>query len=145
MYKFRELNDKDDCTNYSNLLNQLTECSINKSEFKSFVNRLDNNHIIIVAYSALKNNIVGTGTLIVENKLTHNCGKVGHIEDVVIDKNHKGKSLGSKLLAHLKDISIKKGCYKTILNCNDKLCPFYEKNGFVKHSIQMRIDHKYIC
>jgi len=141
MYNFRELNKTDNYKIYSNLLNQLSECNINKSQFQSFINNLDDNHIVIIVYSTLDNYIVGSGTLTIENKLIHNCGKVGHIEDIIIDKNHKGKSLGSKLIEYLKNISIQKGCYKTILNCDDKLCPFYEKNGFIKHSIQMRIDH----
>ena len=85
MYNFRELNNTDDYKIYSNLLNQLSECNINKSQFQSFINNLDDNHIVIIVYSTLDNYIVGSGTLTIENKLIHNCGKVGHIEDIIID------------------------------------------------------------
>src|SRR4029079_1269714 len=31
-------------------------------------------------------------------------------------------------------------CYKVILDCNEKVMEFYEKMGFRKHAIMMRID-----
>jgi len=33
------------------------------------------------------------------------------------------------------------GCYKTILDCDDKVRPFYEGLGFKRHSNCMRFDH----
>jgi glucosamine-phosphate N-acetyltransferase len=33
------------------------------------------------------------------------------------------------------------GCYKTILDCDDKVKPFYERLGFKRHSNGMRFDH----
>ena len=34
------------------------------------------------------------------------------------------------------------GCYKCILECKDELVGFYEKLGFRRHDVGMRIDFK---
>lgn len=38
--------------------------------------------------------VVAAGTLLVERKFIHGCGKVGHIEDVVVSHALRGHSLG---------------------------------------------------
>ena len=40
--------------------------------------------------------IVGTGTLLIERKVIHSCGLVGHIEDVVVHSDYRGLSLGKR-------------------------------------------------
>ena len=42
--------------------------------------------------------IVGSITVLIEEKLIHNFGKVAHIEDVVVDESMRGFGLGKKLL-----------------------------------------------
>lgn len=97
------------------------------------------NHIIAVAITDGK--VVGSTTLLIEPKFIHNGGLVGHIEDVVVDKNYQKKGIGEKLVVYLLDIAKSKGCYKTILDCDDMVKPFYEKIGFKKTSNCMRFDH----
>ena len=97
------------------------------------------NHIIHVA--ELDGKIVGSTTLLIEQKFIHEGGFVGHIEDVVVNKKFEGRGIGMKLVLSLLDVSKKKKCYKTILNCEDKLIPFYEKIGFKQKSTEMRFDH----
>ena len=97
------------------------------------------NHIIHVA--ELNGKIVGSTTLLIEQKFIHEGGFVGHIEDVVVNKEFEGRGIGMKLVLSLLDIAKEKKCYKTILNCEDKLIPFYEKIGFKQKSIEMRFDH----
>ena len=87
------------------------------------------NHIIHVA--ELNGKIVGSTTLLIEQKFIHEGGFVGHIEDVVVNKEFEGRGIGMKLVLSLLDIAKEKKCYKTILNCEDKLIPFYEKIGSV--------------
>ena len=43
--------------------------------------------------------IVGTATAAVERKFIHSCGKVAHIEDVVVDSTYRGKKLGQRSVA----------------------------------------------
>ena len=97
------------------------------------------NHIIHVA--ELNGKIVGSTTLLIEQKFIHEGGLVGHIEDVVVNKEFEGHGIGMKLVLSLLDVAKEKKCYKTILNCEDKLLPFYEKIGFKQKSTEMRFDH----
>ena len=97
------------------------------------------NHIVHVA--ELDGKIVGSTTLLIEQKFIHEGGFVGHIEDVVVKKEFEGQGIGMKLVLSLLDVANEKKCYKTILNCEDKLIPFYEKIGFKQKSNEMRFDH----
>tara|TARA_Y100000389_G_scaffold171984_1_gene180059 strand:- start:19946 stop:20371 length:426 start_codon:yes stop_codon:yes gene_type:complete len=135
---FRHIKSSDYYKDYLLLLEQLTiveKEKINYEQFKIFVNSLSNNHIIIVIED--NNKIIGTGTLLIENKVIHNMGSVGHIEDIIIHNNYRKQGLGKKLIDELINISIKANCYKTILDCSEKNSNFYQKSGFTKKEIQM--------
>ena len=110
---------------------------INVDKFIEFIVNIPKNHEIYV----LQNNteIIGCGTLIIEQKLIHNFGKVGHIEDVFIRKEHRGNNYSEIIMNYLKHIAKKRGCYKVILDCSDNLKPIYEKCGFTSKNIQMSV------
>ena len=42
----------------------------------------------------------------------HNLGLVGHIEDIVVNKDQQGKKLGLRIIEALDYIADKVGCYK---------------------------------
>ena len=44
------------------------------------------------------------------------------------------------MIEELIKIAKENECYKVILDCNEKVMDFYEKTGFRKHAIMMRID-----
>ena len=96
-------------------------------------------HIIQVA--EIDGKIVGSATLLIEQKFIHNAGRVGHIEDVVVSKEFEGRGIGIKLVTSLLEIANIRNCYKTILDCKDELIPFYERIGFKQESNQMRYNH----
>lgn len=98
------------------------------------------NHIIIVAEELESRKIIGTATLLVEQKFIHNGGKVGHIEDVATRKGFEGRGIGREMIHKLTEISKEYGCYKIILDCDANVVKFYEKLGFVKKAITMRLD-----
>jgi glucosamine-phosphate N-acetyltransferase len=97
------------------------------------------NHIIHIA--EYNGKIVGSTTLLIEQKFIHEGGKVGHIEDVVVSKEFEGKSIGMLLVTSLLTKAQTMNCYKTILDCKDELIPFYERVGFKQESNQMRYNH----
>ena len=99
----------------------------------------DENHIIHVA--EMDGMVVGSTTLLIEQKFIHKGGLVGHIEDVVVKKEFEGQGIGMKLVKSLLDVAKQKNCYKTILNCKDNLRPFYAKMGFKPATNEMRFDH----
>lgn len=100
----------------------------------------DQNYIIIVAEDLESSEIIGTATLLIEQKFIHNGGKVGHIEDVVTRKGFEGRGVGRKIVEKLIQIANECGCYKIILDCDANVVKFYEKMGFVKKAITMRLD-----
>jgi glucosamine-phosphate N-acetyltransferase len=98
------------------------------------------NHIIIVAEDLESSKIIGTATLLIEQKFIHNGGRVGHIEDVATRKGFEGRGVGREMIHKLTEISNEHGCYKIILDCDPNVVKFYEKLGFVKKAITMRRD-----
>jgi glucosamine-phosphate N-acetyltransferase len=137
---FRNIHNNDINKNILNILNQLSPTThISKNKFYQFLKSLNNLHQIIVIEDTLNNKIIGIGSILIEQKIIHNMGKVAHIEDIVIDKNYRKMSLGTKLIKKLKKIAINNKCYKIILNCNEKLIKYYEKQGFIPKNIQMAI------
>ena len=137
----RELEEKDLTKGFLNTLDTLQKTSITEDKaleiFKKI--KLNPEHIIIIA--EIKGKIVGSITLLIEPKFIHQGGLVGHIEDVVINKNFQNKKIGEKIIKHVLEIAKNRGCYKTILDCSDKVKPFYEKLGFKQHSNELRFNH----
>jgi glucosamine-phosphate N-acetyltransferase len=137
--KFRTLQSSDYSINYFKLLEQLTivnVSSITSNSFRTFVESLSNSHQIIVVENDDKQ-IVASGTIFIESKIIHGLGKVGHIEDIVVDKRIRGSGVGKALLLHLSNIAKTENCYKVILNCKQSNCAFYEKCGFEQHECEM--------
>ena len=97
------------------------------------------NHIIIIA--EVNRLIVGSTTLLIEQKFIHEGGIVGHIEDVVVSKEFQGRKIGQKIIKYVLQIAKNQGCYKTILDCSDDVKSFYEEIGFKQHSNELRFDH----
>ena len=95
-----------------------------------------NKNIFCLVAKNKKDEIMGTSTLHIIEKIDR---RIGLIEDVVVSKKFRGKSVASSLVKQLILISKEKGCYKTILNTNSKTESFYEKLGFTKKDLQMEI------
>ena len=129
---------KDDITQikeqYFELLGQLTDAPImTNDEFINKVNEISKIGTIIVCYNQFQ--IIGTGTIIVEPKLIHGGKSVGHIEDIVVHKDHRKEGSATNIINKLLDLS--DNCYKVILDCKDELVDFYKLAGFKKCGNQM--------
>jgi glucosamine-phosphate N-acetyltransferase len=105
------------------------------SEIKS-----QNGHIYIAKTNDKK--IIGTATLLVEQKFIHNGGKVGHIEDVAVRKEYEGNGVGSDIIKKLIELAKQEECYKIILDCNENNISFYQGLGFFKYENEMRLNLK---
>jgi glucosamine-phosphate N-acetyltransferase len=55
--------------------------TISQEQFKLFISQLNEHHTIFVIEDQEK--IICRGTILIETKLIRNCGKVGHIEDII--------------------------------------------------------------
>jgi len=142
-YTAREIQVDDYERGYLSLLSQLTTVgNISRREFKEQLDRMPKDtYRIVVIEHPITHKIVAAATVFVEKKFVHQCGSVGHIEDVVVDENIRGKYLGIKVIEACKQFAEQQGCYKTILDCSEKNVPFYERCGFKKKELQMRFDH----
>jgi len=96
-----------------------------------------NTYFTLVIVSRATDTIVGAGTVFMEQKFTRGLGKVGHIEDIAVDKSMQGRKLGLRIINALTGISEAIGSYKTILNCNDDNIAFYNKCGYEKKENEM--------
>ncbi|MGI0004689.1 MAG: GNAT family N-acetyltransferase [Candidatus Nitrosotenuis sp.] len=138
----RKITESDLGNGFLESLDSLRQTSnLDQNKAKSILKKITQNpdHIIFVATDG--DRIVGATTLLIEQKFIHDGGKVGHIEDVVVSKSLQGKGIGEKIIRFVLDYANKQGCYKTILDCDDKVKPFYEKIGFESHSFGMRYNH----
>ena len=140
--KIREIEEDDLEKGFLESLDFLRKASnIDKNKAKEILKKikLNPNHIIHVAIDDKK--IVGSTTLLIEQKFIHDGGLVGHIEDVVVRKEYEGKGIGIKLVMSMLERAKEKNCYKTILDCKDDVKQFYERIGFKRESNCMRYDH----
>jgi glucosamine-phosphate N-acetyltransferase len=85
-------------------------------------------------------NIIGTIRLLFESKFYHPGKLAAHIEDVATHAQHQGRGVGRALLEHALAVCREKACYKVILDCDDKLIPFYQKFGFKEAGAYLRFD-----
>ncbi len=138
----RELKKEDLWNGFLKTLDSLRQASdIDKNKAEEIFEKINSNPDHIIAVAELEGMIVGATTLIIEQKFIHKGGMVGHIEDVVVDKNFQGQKIGEKIMRHLLEIAKNRGCYKTILDCTDDVKPFYEKLGFKNVGSELRFDH----
>jgi len=138
----RKLEEEDLFNGFLSSLDTLRKASdIDSVKAKEIFQKIDSNsgHVIFVA--VIDGKVVGSTTLLIEQKFIHQGGLVGHIEDVVVSKDMQGQKIGEKLILAALDHAKNSGCYKTILDCLDDVKPFYEKLGFKFHSNAMRFDH----
>ena len=138
----RELKEEDLWNGFLTTLDSLRQASdIDKNKAEEIFEKINSNPDHIIAVAELDGKIVGATTLLIEPKFIHKGGLVGHIEDVVVDKNFQGQKIGEKIMNYLLDIAKNRGCYKTILDCTDDVKPFYEKLGFKIVANELRFDH----
>jgi glucosamine-phosphate N-acetyltransferase len=129
--------EEKDITQVLKLLEQLTIVYEKDFDPITIFNNLPNTtHIFVYEED---NKIIGVATLLIEQKFIHSGGKVGHIEDVVVDKDCRECGVGKKLLQHCIQTAKENDCYKVILDCEEYNQAFYEKCGFKKYSLAMKI------
>lgn len=130
----RDLDYNDNISCLNELSNTVVE---NKNKLKEFIDSLSDYHRVIVVEENSK--IIGMGTIFIERKIIHNFKNVGHIEDIVIDSNHRGKGLGKLIINYLIEYGKNKNCYKILLNCNKNNIEFYKKFNFIQKNYEMSL------
>ena len=118
------------------LLNELKKIDLEKIDRKKAWNDFNSNTSSNSIVGIYNNKIVAYGSVVIENKIR---GEVaGHIEDIVVDSDVRGKMVGVSLIKELIEISRRKGCYRITLFCDKKLINFYSRNGFKVNNVVMK-------
>jgi glucosamine-phosphate N-acetyltransferase len=138
----RKLQKEDLWNGFLHTLDSLRQTSsMDKKTAEKIFDKINSNSDHIVVVAIIEGKIVGSTTLVIETKFIHNGSKVGHIEDVVVDKEYQKKGIGEKIIMYVLRYAKDQGCYKTILDCADEVKPFYEKLGFKHNANALRFDH----
>jgi len=141
-FKVRELEEEDIDKGLLKALEHLSDMGglTSKEARKIFakIKKSNSSHVLVAVVDGGR--IAGVTTLLVEQKFIHRGGLVGHIEDVAVGQDFEGQGVGSALVRAGIGKAKELGCYKVILDCKPELVGFYERMGFRKHEIAMRID-----
>ena len=132
---FRNI-EKKDLDQVFVLLNQLKQIEIDTIDkdkaWSDFINNTSSNSVV----GMYNNKIVAYGSVVIENKVR---GEVaGHIEDIVVDSEVRGKMIGVSLIKELIKVAKNKGCYRITLFCKETLVNFYGRNGFEVNNVVMK-------
>ena len=119
------------------LLEQLTTVDTESFSIESFASQMSkvNSEVYVIRQD---DKVIATAALLIEHKFIHGGGSIGHIEDVVVDRNYRGNGLGRIIIDYLTARAEEKGCYKVILDCGEHNVPFYKNCGFTQNGVEMR-------
>ena len=139
--EIRPLVETDYSLGYLDLICQLSntiKSTVSLEDFSARIKKIreQNGQIYVIV---LDDKLLASGTLLIESKFIHDLGQVGHIEDIVVEKNSRGQGLAQKITNFLISKAFEKGCYKVILDCQERHCRLYEKCGLSQKQVQMSI------
>ncbi|KAK2161350.1 hypothetical protein LSH36_118g03015 [Paralvinella palmiformis] len=119
---------------FLNLLGQLT--SVGEVTAAAFQKRFlamkhcPNTYYVVVLEDTNKQQVIGSATLVIEQKFIHSTGCRGRIEDVVVSEDYRGQQLGKLLVETLTLLGKEVGCYKMSLECKEDNVRFYKCFGY---------------
>jgi|UniRef100_A0A6C0IL95 perosamine synthetase len=133
-YRKLELSDK---KNYLQLMNNFrpTKLDMDDNEYEDIFNHITKNGTIIVA--EMNGQLIGSITVLIEQKFIHNSSKYAHIEDVFVSEHIRNKKVGKNLVEKSIDFCRQQDIMKISLNCAQDLSKFYSVCGFEQRQINM--------
>ena len=146
-YIIKELTGEDLRKNKDSLFESLSRVrsvgEINSADACSILERINSQDAhIFVAMKGEGNSseIIGTTTVLIEQKFIRGGAKVAHIEDVSTKKEFEGHGVAKAVMTEAMEYAKERGCYKVILDCSTETVGFYEKIGFKRNENHMRLD-----
>lgn len=130
--------DHDD---YSALLEQLTALEgTTREDFDRAWSRTCDDRRCRIRVAEHDGRVVAVGTLVIEPKFFRRAPYAGHIEDVVVDAQHRGQGVCRRVLDDLLQLAHASGCYRATLNCSETNVGLYRNLGFDQAGSCMRIE-----
>ncbi|GAU95499.1 hypothetical protein RvY_07106 [Ramazzottius varieornatus] len=131
----RALRRSDYHLEYMELLSQLTVVGavtqdMFEKRFDSMRRAEGSYYTIVIEEKLPKRRIVGSATLVIEQKFIRATALRGRVEDVVVHRDRRGQDLGKLLMEVATVLSKSLGCYKVSLECKDRLVEFYSQFGY---------------
>lgn len=81
--------------------------------------------------------VVGFGSITLKNNLWQ-AGYLAHVDELVVDRGHRGKGVGSQLLKHLIEFARQRGCRRIELDSafhRKEAHEFYQRHGFENRAL----------
>ncbi|CAG5127124.1 unnamed protein product [Candidula unifasciata] len=132
--QIRPLHLEDYDKGYLDLLKQLTTVGdVTREEFVDRFQKMKacpDTYYIVVIEDLKSGQIIGSATLVKEQKFIHHLSSRGRVEDVIVSDLYRGKELGKLLVDILVCLSQQLNCYKVSLECKDDNLKFYCQFGF---------------
>jgi perosamine synthetase len=134
LYRQLNIHDKEQ---YLELMSGFRSVNTDMSDldFQKLFYRIMNNGSIIIA--ELNGKIIGSITILLEQKFIHNSAIYAHIEDVFVNESFRHKKIGKELVNNSIVYCKEKNVYKISLNCDEKLRAFYSLNNFEQRQVNM--------
>ena len=139
-FRLRNLEPKDFGSNFLDLLSELTvvgKLSQGWCEQRLASLKNDTLQAMVVVEDLESGLVCAAGTMVIESKFIHECGRIGHLEDVVVHYGLRAKGLGKRVVERAAELAQEHGCYKILVDCAEKNVAFYEKCGFKRNCVQM--------
>ncbi|KAL3872913.1 hypothetical protein ACJMK2_036089 [Sinanodonta woodiana] len=129
---------------FMSLLSQMTKVGdVSREEFEARFTAMEacpDSYYIVVIEDTMTKKVIGSGTLVIEQKFIRKCSSRGRIEDVVVHNQYRGKQLVKLMMDTLMVLSQQLGCYKVSLESEDDRVMFYSQFGLIKEAGQ-----NYMC
>ncbi|KAJ1529312.1 hypothetical protein ONE63_006105 [Megalurothrips usitatus] len=132
--RVRPLRRADFHRGFLQLLSQLT--AVGDVSEEQFLKRFDamqscpNTYYVTVIEDTTNGQVIGSSTLVIEQKFIHGCAVRGRLEDVVVNNTYRGKQLGKLIIMTVTLLAEELNCYKMTLDCKDNLIPLYSSLGY---------------
>ena len=124
---------------YATLENLAQTLFLDMDTTKALVQKMHEQWSVMFVAVSDEHGIIGSTTLLVEQKLIRWGAIAGHIEDVATRTWFTGHGVSKQLLEKAIQTAKDKWCYKIILDCEPELVPMYEKYGFTSEWAFMRL------
>ena len=113
---------------YSNKYNQ-EFFRLDKNQYVSILLNMPANQHIIIAKEMTSGNIVGLCTLLVESSFVYQGKCVGHIIDLIVDKNARRKGYGTAILRQIEQLAKKENCKLLRVRVETGIASFFCKSN----------------